>query len=472
MAPVDLPHTNNLAQAMQDGQGRPAEIVAAAMAEISSGPPAPAHKNALLRTLLKYAVIPHAGFEVPLTTERALFLREAVIDEDRLLFGCALAQQCFLTEYAYVETPEEASHAHGLRTALEAALAAGEQPPALWLAAVGCYTPLHRIAGAKRLAAMSWPEAVRDLVIQQITEPAEERSLREAIPRLTPIDDPVSAEVRRQYEESPYPRWAHPNPVIGSPSSLDDFFAANYPAFRPFGGSDVLVAGCGTGRHAIEIARQLDQAKVLAVDLSRTSLAYAMRKARELRVLNIQHAQADILGLSALGLAFDLIEAGGVLHHMGDPFAGWRALLAVLRPRGVMWVSLYSERGRRSLMGARSLIAERGWAPTPEGIRACRQELIHRGDPSTGWVDFYTMSECRDLLFHVQEHRLDLPTIGGFLAENGLEFLGFDVAEEIRARFLARYPGRLTDLAAWAEFEQDNPETFRTMYRLAVQRRP
>ena len=41
--------------------------------------------------------------------------------------------------------------------------------------------------------------------------------------------------------------------------------------------------------------------------------------------------------------------------------------------------------------------------------------------------DFFSTSECRDLLFHVQEHRLTLSQIESFLAEFGLHFVGFEL---------------------------------------------
>ena len=64
---------------------------------------------------------------------------------------------------------------------------------------------------------------------------------------------------------------------------------------------DVLIAGCGTGQHAIETGRRFAGASVLAVDLSLTSLSYAFRKTRELGLQNIAYAQADILKLGAIG---------------------------------------------------------------------------------------------------------------------------------------------------------------------------
>ena len=115
---------------------------------------------------------------------------------------------------------------------------------------------------------------------------------------------------------------------------------------------------------------------MLAIDLSLTSLAYALRKTRELGIGNIEYAQADILKLDTVGRSFDLIESSGVLHHMADPFAGWRTLLSVLRPGGVMAVALYSEIARADIVKARAFIAERRYGSSADDIRRCRQEIV------------------------------------------------------------------------------------------------
>src|SRR6185437_5151958 len=122
--------------------------------------------------------------------------------------------------------------------------------------------------------------------------------------------------------------------------------------------------------------------------------------------LPIAYAQADILELASCGRSFDLIESLGVLHHLADPFAGWRALLSLLRPGGFMLLGLYSETARRPVMAARARIA--GREDSAEKIRRFRQELIQSGDPGSfasilDSEDFFSLSSCRDLLFHVQE---------------------------------------------------------------------
>ena len=197
-------------------------------------------------------------------------------------------------------------------------------------------------------------------------------------------------------------------------------------------------------------------ASVLAVDLSLTSLAYAMRKTRALGRANIDYAQADILKLGALGRGFDLIEAIGVLHHLADPLAGWRVLLSLLRPGGFMPVGLYSEIARADIVEARAFIAERGYRASADDIRAagricCPWTAAAAFKSLIASGDFFSTSACRDLLFHVQEHRLTLPQIAGFLADNALALVGFDLDHLSISDTWREIPARqaMTDLACW-----------------------
>jgi SAM-dependent methyltransferase len=217
---------------------------------------------------------------------------------------------------------------------------------------------------------------------------------------------------------------------------------------------------------------------VLAVDLSRASLAYAKRKAWEAGLDRITFAQADILELGKIDQAFDMIAVCGVLHHMREPFVGWRVLLSKLRAHGVMAVGLYSEVARSHVKAARAIVAERGFGPTPADIRRCRQELLALPDGAlarkvTQAEDFFTISECRDLLFHVQESRHTLPEIAAFLASEKLEFLGFELRGAVRARYREQFPDDLamTNLDHWHRFETDNLDTFTGMYYFWVQKR-
>jgi Tfp pilus assembly protein PilF/SAM-dependent methyltransferase len=439
----------------------------------------------LLRCLLESVTIPDIDLERFLTMGRDAMLEAATAaadsDANVLEFRCALARQCFINEYVYATTDEEAERARSQRDSLTIALKNGTSIAVEQLVAVAAYFPLHSIPLASRLLSMQWPDAVTAVLTQQVREPEDEQQYRDAVHRLTAIDDEVSLKVQHQYEENPYPRWIKPAP-IDKAATIDVFLHRHFPlaTFRPLNkecGIDILIAGCGTGQHSIETALRFRDARVLAVDLSLTSLSYAKRKTQALDLNSIEYAQADILKLAPLGLSFDMIESIGVLHHLDDPLKGWRVLLSLLRPGGFMRLGFYSEIARRDIVRIRELIAERDYGRTPQEIRRARQDLIDIGasagfEDALKFNDFFSISECRDMLFHVQEHRLTIPRIESFLNENNLQFLGFDLDLRLVEQYQARFPGdkAMNDLKLWHAFEMENPNTFTNMYQFYVQK--
>lgn len=396
-------------------------------------------------------------------------------------FISALARQCFINEYVFALTGDEAIKARSLRDSLAAALENEAPVSALWLVTVAAYFPLHSLPLVERLLERQWHDAVAAVLVQQVCEPEEERQYRATIPRLTTVEDDVSLLVQNQYEENPYPRWVKAEPV-NNPETIDKFLRQKFPltAFQPLGKRgklDILVAGCGTGQQSIGTARNFLGGQILAVDLSLTSLCYAKRKTRELGLNMIEYAQADIMKLGSLGYSFDVIESTGVLHHLADPLAGWQVLLSLLRPGGFMRLGFYSEIARRNVVRAQIHIAEQGYGSTNEDIRRCRQDLMNSGKNSGFETmfktsDFFSISACRDLLFHVQEHRMTLTGIDAFLHENHLKFLGFEIDAPVLNLYKRRFPDdcTATNLRQWQIFENENPDTFLGMYQFWVQK--
>jgi 2-polyprenyl-3-methyl-5-hydroxy-6-metoxy-1,4-benzoquinol methylase len=444
----------------------------------------PRHADGLHMLGLLVPPVIEIELERYLTAARAALLELAVgavsaQTDDVLAFFCALARQCFINEYAFDETAKEAGQAQHLREALDAALAAGTPVPPLWPVAVASFLPLHALKHAQLLLQRDWPAALNALLDQQLREPLQEQELRASIPALTRIEDEVSRKVRAQYEAMPYPRWVKAAPT-GRPVSVDWYLRYQFPlaplrSLPPSERLDILIAGCGTGQHSIETARRFASARVLAADLSLSSLSYAKRKTRELGLTNIDYVQADLLALGTIGRSFDVIEANGVLHHLRDPAHGWRVLISLLRPGGVMHVGLYSALARADIQTARTFIAARGYGPSTADIRQCRQELLSFPDDTplknmTNYSDFFNVGACRDLLFHVQEHQLTIPEIKAFLTDNNLAFLGF--ANPPAQAYRARFPNdpAMTDLDRWHLFETENPKTFVNMYQFWVQK--
>src|SRR3569833_452778 len=155
----------------------------------------------------------------------------------------------------------------------------------------------------------------------------------------------------------------------------------------------------------------------------------------------------------------------------------WRGLLSVLRPGGFMQLGLYSEMARRPVMAARALIKERELGDSAEDIRSFRQYLIRNGDPRAYATvleseDFFSLSACRDLLFHVQEQRMTLPAIAGFIQSLELSLLGFELDDAILALYRQRFPEdrTATDLTCWEAFEADHPTLFGCMYSFWMQK--
>lgn len=436
-------------------------------------------ENPLLLCMLESVPARDFGLELVLTALRSALLAAAdnAGDDSALIFCCTLAKQCFIDEYVFAVTPEEDAQVERLMAALDTALSAGTTIAPMRLATLAMYRPLHAMPFADALLTVAWPPPLDAVVTQQLREPRQELALRSTMTRLTQIDDGVSLRVQQQYEENPYPRWVHLGTTI-EPLTFDEQLRRKFPtaALSPLGKTeplDILVAGCGTAMGA-QIAQLYPDARVLAVDLSLSSLCYAKRKTPADLSGRVEYAQADILKLGEIGRTFDFIEVAGVLHHMADPFQGWRVLLGLLRPGGFMHLGFYSAIARADITAARAYIAQHGYVPSAADIRRVRHDLFKTPMASVSrFTDFYSMSECRDMLFHVEENCLTIPVIKEFIDGHGLRFIGFDLkdteVQEFRAMF-ADAGWSMSDLAKWDTVERQFTNTFANMYLFWVQK--
>lgn len=397
-----------------------------------------------------------------------------------LEFVCALSQQCFLNEYVLEESAEEAR----LVASLAAKIARQEgSPDDAGFALISCYRPLFELVQGWTPVQIERLEAAPSLtaiVRQQLTEPRLEAAMRAELPRETEVHNEVSQHVRAQYEGNPYPRWQHVTRQKARP--MAEVLVSMFPALRHEDlrwpeSPRILDAGCGTGKHTVELAMRFPEAEVLGLDLSLSSLAYAERKRRDLGIKNVRFAQADILEMTG-GEPFHLIVSTGVLHHLADPVTGWRRLVDRLVEGGLMKIALYSSLARRPIEAARTRIEEWHLEGTSAGIRTCRASImaLPPGDPAREVItstDFYTISRCRDLLFHVQESHFTLPQIAKIIDALKLTFLGFEFSDGTTLhRYRLRFPedADATNLECWHEYELKHPDTFAGMYQLWVRK--
>ena len=475
------------------------DLESAAAAQLRRGAPRPedggdaALRHAvscgrLLRRYLREVINLDPGLERLLTAARARLLREwtdagpseassrAAGTEGRL--AAALATQCFFNEFVWYASPEEEAWLAGPAGRLGRALAGTSHLDPTSLASdlllVSLYRPPSAIEGADRLSGVptgDWSPPVEELLSHSLHGPREELAIARSLPAIGTVRDATSRAVQAQYEENPYPRWL--SLPSGPDATLAEALGRRFPD-RPVPDpiENVLVAGGGTGYEPLLVARGNPGAQVLSLDLSRPSLAHGARMARQTGIRNVRFVQGDLLDIDSLGERFDAVFASGVLHHMADPERGIRILAGVLRPGGVVRIGLYSEHAREPLAKARAHAEEAGHGGSPDGIRAFRRAVLTGGLPEVASLlespDFYTVSSCRDLVFHVHERRFTIPQVSDALAGAGLRLLGFDAGRETRARYLRRHPGdpHMRSFEDLARFEEGHPGAFSGMYLL------
>ncbi|MEM8842609.1 MAG: class I SAM-dependent methyltransferase [Pseudomonadota bacterium] len=160
--------------------------------------------------------------------------------------------------------------------------------------------------------------------------------------------------MHQQYEAYPYPARDPADEatrlIEGSPSDpveVDHFlFVGMRDWSQPF---RVLVAGGGTGDALIMLAQKLTDigcpAVITYLDLSTASREIAEARAAARGLTGIRFVTADLITAPDLGL-FDYIDCCGVLHHLADPDAGFRALASALAEQGGMGLMVYAPYGR------------------------------------------------------------------------------------------------------------------------------
>ena len=433
----------------------------------------------LLLKIMSVCPLPDLQIESFLSRLRSQILRQISdinINSNFLKVQSALAQQCFTNEYVYslADTPIE--DLKKLENSIAETLTIGNQPEPKFILCLASFQALYKYDWSDQL---KFNPDIDEVFKMQILEPRAEHILKSEITRFETITDFVSEKVRDQYEDNPYPRWVNlglrRKPATLSQVAQEVNLKISNVDILTQNNLEILVAGCGTGRHSIETAARFKNSNVLAIDLSLSSLAYAQRKSNELSMENLSYTHTDILNVGKLARDFDVIESVGVLHHMDDPMLGWQVLVDRLKLGGLMKIGLYSDLARKPVFDYRFEIAEKRLAATESNIRSIREKIATSNDDFSeqikSWGDFYSMSEIRDLIFHVQEHCFTLPQIKECISKLGLEFCGFETKHIVKNFKLSNSKkGAEYDLSAWHEYEKANPQTFIGMYQFWCQK--
>ncbi|MCV7261411.1 class I SAM-dependent methyltransferase [Mycobacterium shimoidei] len=236
-----------------------------------------------------------------------------------------------------------------------------------------------------------------------------------------------------------YERWRYPHPI----TDLEEWTINNWEWFDPAHAHrllwpdreyqpdlDILVAGCGTNQAAV-FAFTNPAAKVLAIDISRSSLKHQEYLKNKHGLSNLELRRISVEELPTLGLDFDLVVATGVLHHLADPLAGMKALASCLRPCGVLAVMLYAKFGRLGVELLESVFRDLGLGQDEPSLRIVKDtiSLLPSHHPARGYLqlahDLQSDAALVDTFLHARARNYSVAECIELVTSAGLVFQGW-----------------------------------------------
>jgi SAM-dependent methyltransferase len=170
------------------------------------------------------------------------------------------------------------------------------------------------------------------------------------------------------------------------------------------------------------------EARVTGIDVSEASLGHTRELQRKHDIRNLQLHPLAIERVGELGETFDQIVCTGVLHHLGDPDAGLRALRDVLARDGAMHIMVYAPYGRGGITMMQDYCRLLGIGVRDDELRDLAQtvQALPVDHPIASVVkrakDFARPDALADALLNPQERAYSVPQLYAWLERCGLKF--------------------------------------------------
>jgi SAM-dependent methyltransferase len=203
---------------------------------------------------------------------------------------------------------------------------------------------------------------------------------------------------------------------------------------RPLGRADVegkrvLELGCGNGSLLVHLARWQPR-ELVGVDLG-DSVTSARANLARTGCAHGRIERADLVGFRGEG--FDVVCSIGVLHHLEDPRAGFRAVVANTRPGGAFHCWVYAREGNAAVR----------WLVEPLRRLACRLpwRLTKYAVATPLAVPFFLYAQTLAVLPPPLASRLPLSAYCRWIARRELAFfrhVAFDQLVTPRTTYLAK----------------------------------
>jgi carbamoyltransferase len=227
------------------------------------------------------------------------------------------------------------------------------------------------------------------------------------------VDDPgdVTEKVKAFYEQTPFPNYDDHDSVRSLlEKARRGVYAKRLHDGIPFN-STVLEVGCSTGQLSNFLG--ISCRTVIGTDICLNSLRLGEEFRRKHGLSQVRFVQMNLFRPCFKPKQFDIILCNGVLHHTGDPYGGFRALLPMLRPGGHIVIGLYNRWGRTLL--------------------DLRRAIFRLTGGHGKWLDPYlrsaSLSEAKrrawfaDQYCHPHESKHTIGEVLGWFAESSLQFV-------------------------------------------------
>jgi SAM-dependent methyltransferase len=177
-------------------------------------------------------------------------------------------------------------------------------------------------------------------------------------------------------------------------------------------GAVVFEAGCGTGQmtNFLGLSRRR---QVFGGDMCLNSLRLADVFRRQCNIANAAFLQLNLFRPPFREGTLDVVIANGVLHHTGEPRAGFDALLRTVKPGGVIVIGLYNRLARLPTLWRRWAFDRFG-----RGAHFLDRRLQARRQNEARWQAWF-----RDQYRHPHESRHSIGEVLRWFDASGVEFL-------------------------------------------------
>ncbi len=154
----------------------------------------------------------------------------------------------------------------------------------------------------------------------------------------------ITDKVKAFYEDKPFPNYDDFDSVTSLISKAQQGYFARLLDEQIPPNAKIIECGCGTAQLSNFLS--IKGRKVIAADLCLNSLRLGKQFADSQQLTNVRFVQMNLFKPPFTHEQFHLVISNGVLHHTGDPQAGFEAIAKLVKPGGYIMIGLYHYWGR------------------------------------------------------------------------------------------------------------------------------